>query len=66
MPDTSNVSVTRPRRGVTISLPMFALAFDGTPPAPAVINAVATDNVVNATEKQSGVVISGTAEPGAQ
>jgi hypothetical protein len=38
---------------------------DTTPPAAPIIGAVATDNIVNATEKASGVTVTGTAEAGA-
>ena len=64
IPDTSNVGITATSSGGIVSLPTFALVFDGTPPAPAAIDAVTPDNVVNASEKTNGVVISGSAEAG--
>ena len=65
LPEASNVGVTSTTAGGNTSLPTFVLAYDGTPPAPAVINTVAGDNVVNAAEKDGGVVVSGRAEAGA-
>ncbi len=65
LPDASNVSITATTDQGNSSLPVFVLAYDGVPPAPAVLAAVATDNVVNAAEKSSGVAVAGTAEPGA-
>ena len=62
--NASNVSITSTTAAGTASLPTFVLTFDGTPPAPAVIAPIATDNLVNATEKANGFVISGTAEAG--
>ena len=42
-----------------------ATTIDATAPTAPVINAVATDNVVNATEQAAGVAVGGTAESGA-
>lgn len=64
IPDISTVGITSSSPDGIVSLPPFQLAFDGTPPAPALIAAVATDNVVNGPEKQAGVTVSGTAETG--
>lgn len=38
---------------------------DNTPPATPIINDIATDNIINLTEKTTGVIISGTAEANA-
>ena len=60
--DLTSVLVTSNLDGKVASLGPFNLVYDGVPPAPAVIAAIATDNVVNGTEKQAGVTIAGTAE----
>jgi hypothetical protein len=65
LPNLSNVGVTSTTAGGNASLPTFVLTFDGTPPAAAVINPVAGDNIVNAVERDGGVIVSGTAEAGA-
>src|SRR5690606_30662016 len=65
LPDESSVGITSTTAGGVASVPTFVLAYDGTPPAPAAINIVAGDNVVNASESSSGVIVSGTAEAGA-
>ena len=65
LPDTSSIGVTTTTASGNTSLPTYVLTYDGTPPAPAVINAIAGDNVVNAAEKANGVIVAGTAEAGA-
>ena len=44
------------------NLPLFTLTFDDTPPARAVIDPVAADNIVTGPEKNAGVTVSGSAE----
>jgi hypothetical protein len=64
LPDASNVSITATTDSGNVSLPVFVLAFDGVPPTPAILAVIASDNVVNAAEKTSGVAVAGEAEPG--
>ena len=64
LPDISTLGISSTTRDGTISLPALQLTFDGTAPGPATIDAVAADNVVNLPEKQSGVTVGGSAEPG--
>ena len=62
----SNVGITQTSVSSVVStIPTFILAYDGVAPAPAVLAAIATDNVVNAAERLAGIVVSGTAEAGA-
>ncbi len=63
LPDAVTIGITSETSQGLVSLEPFVLSFDGVPPAPAVVNAVATDNVVNGVEKAAGVVVSGTSEP---
>ncbi len=63
LPDAVTVGITADTSQGLVALDPFVLAFDGVPPAPAVVNAVATDNVVNGPEKAAGVLVSGTSEP---
>ncbi|MGE0312098.1 MAG: beta strand repeat-containing protein [Lautropia sp.] len=60
--DNGSVLISSTRDGAPTALAPFNLVFDGTPPAPASIAAIATDNAVNGAEKQAGVTVSGTAE----
>ena len=63
LPDTSAVRVSQSIGGGEFqNLPPYTLTFDDTPPARAVINPVAVDNIVTGPEKNAGVTVSGTAE----
>src|SRR5690606_6536580 len=65
LPDTSTVRVSQSIGGGPFeSLPLYTLTFDDTPPARAVIDPVANDNIVTGPEKAAGVIVSGSAEPG--
>jgi hypothetical protein len=63
LPDSSVVRVSQSIGGGEFqNLPLYTLTFDNTPPARAVIDPVAGDNIVTAPEKNAGVAVSGTAE----
>ena len=62
LPDSSNISITSATPTGNVSLPVFALAFDGTPPGAPVIAAVGGDDQISISERADGVVVSGSAE----
>ena len=63
LPDISTVGITSASANGNFSLAPFQFAFDATPPASAAIDVVATDNIVNAAEREAGVTVTGSAEP---
>lgn len=62
--DSNGLAVTGILNGAQRTLPLTTLTFDDVQPARAVIDSVAQDGIITASEKTAGAPVSGTAEPG--